>query len=435
MLKLNLRLAVLLVVWWGWAGVVAAEDTVKIGLNYPQTGPYAVEGQEQLQAAQMAIEEINKEGGVLGKQIKLVTRNTCSQVDISIKNATELIDQEKVQMVFSGDSSAVVIVAGRVCQEKNIPFFGTMTYSAETTGKDGHRCVFRECYDSEMAARVIGTYLKETFPNKKYFYITANYNWGHSTENAMRKITGTGNTQNHKRMLIPFPNATYEDYKNAVFSARRAKPEVLVIVLFGQDMVITLREAHAQGLKENTQIVVPNLTLSMAEGCGPNVMEAIIGALPWCWQVPYKYDYARGKQFVEDYATRFNHYPCTPGASAYTVMYEYKAAVERAGTFDTIAVIKALEGHEYTFLKDQQQWRDFDHQSLQTVYAVVCKPRAEVLKDKLQLDYFDIIHSLPGDQAAISLEQWTAARKAAQRPSQLEPLPDELTQQNTTQTK
>ena len=148
-------------------------------------------------------------------------------------------------------------------------------------------------------------------------------------------------------------------------------------------------------------------------------MEGVIGALPWTWQIPYKYNYARGKKFVEDYTAKYNRYPSTSGASAYTILFEYKAAVERANSFATDAVIDALEGHEYTFLKDKQVWRDFDHQSVQTVYLVKCKPEVEVLKDKYKLDYFEIINSIPGEKAAKTFKEWSEDRKASGKTAQL----------------
>ncbi len=157
----------------------------------------------------------------------------------------------------------------------------------------------------------------------------------------------------------------------------------------------------------------------MAEGGGPKVMEGVIGALPWTWKVPYLNNYSRGIEFVEEFAAKHGRYPSTSGASAYTILYEYKAAVERAGALDSPAVIKALEGHEYTLLKDRQVWRDFDHQSVQSVYAVRCNPQSVVLKDKFKLDYFEILSSLPGDDAARTREEWNAVRKAAGKPTHL----------------
>ncbi|MDY6954840.1 MAG: ABC transporter substrate-binding protein, partial [Thermodesulfobacteriota bacterium] len=275
-------------------------------------------------------------------------------------------------------------------------------------------------------AKAIASYLNQNFKGKKYFYITADYTWGWTTEASVRKFSNTEDTSQHKGMLTPFPGASEADFRKALSFAKMLKPDVLVLVLFGKDMSTGIRLATAMGLKKDMQIVVPNLTLGMAEGGGPKVMEGVIGALPWTWKVPYKYDYGKGKGFVETFSAKYDRYPSTSGASAYTILYEYKAAVERAGTFDAPAVIKALEGHAYTLLKDKQVWRDFDHQSVQTVYAVKCNAQATVLRDKYKLDYFEILSSLSGDEAVRTREEWNAVRTAAGKPTHLEKLPGEM---------
>ncbi|MBI5076444.1 MAG: substrate-binding protein [Nitrospirae bacterium] len=400
-------------------------EVVKIGLNYPRTGPYFVQGLDQLRAAEMARDEINAAGGIMGKKIEIVWRDSQSKVDVTKKNVTELIDKEGVRMVFGGSASSVAIAAGEIAQEKGVLFFGTLTYSTDTTGKDGHRHTFRECYDSWMGAKALAPYLKKNFPGKKYFYITSDYTWGWTTEEALRKLTGTADKAQHPGALTPFPTAAEKDFKAALEKAKAANPDVLVIVLFGTDMSNAVSMARHMGLKDKMQIVVPNLTLGMAESAGPQAMEGVIGALPWAWNIPYQKNYARGKEFVEKFASKYNRYPDTSGGSAYAIMHEYKAAVERAGTFDTPAVIKALEGHEYQLLKDKQVWRKFDHQSVQTVYAVKIKPAAQIMKDKYKLDYFEIIDSMAGSEAAVTLKEWQANRTAAGKPAQLEKLPGE----------
>lgn len=403
----------LLSVGMAWA------EVVKVGLNYPKTGPYSVQGQDQWRAANLAVEEINAAGGILGKSVEIVWRDSKSKADLAAKNMEELIDQEGVVMGFGGSASSVAIAAGKVCNKRNKLFFGTLTYSTATTGKEGLKTTFRECYNAWMGAKAISSYLKNNFAGKKYFYITADYTWGWTTEESVRTFTATEDTSVHKATKTPFPGATEKDFKKALSFAKMIKPDVLVLVLFGKDMSTAVRLATSMGMKKNIQIVVPNLTLGMAEGGGPKVMEGVIGALPWAWNVPYKYNYPRGKEFVEKFAAKFNRYPSTSGASAYTILYEYKAAVERAGSFDTQVVLKALEGHEYTLLKDKQTWRDFDHQSMQTVYAVKCRSQADVLKDKFKLDFFEIISSISGEEAVRTREEWNKVRQAAGKPTEL----------------
>ena len=398
----------------------ASQDTIKIALNYPETGPYRKEGKDQWKAAYLAKNEINAAGGILNKQIELVTYDTKSSAALAAKNAAQAIDNEGVKMVFGGSSSAVAVAVSKVCQEKGTLFFGTLTYSTTVTGSEGRRHTFRECYDSWMAAKAMSSYLKKNFSGQKYFYITADYTWGWTTEASLRKFSGTEDKSVHKGVLTPFPST---DFSSALKKAERERPDVLVLVLFGQEMANAIRSAHKMGMKDRMQILVPNLTIGMAERGGPRAMEGVVGTLPWCWQIPYKYNYTRGIKFVEDFQKEHQRYPSTSAASAYAIMYEYKSAVERAGSFEPKKVIRTLEGHRYQLLKDQQVWRDFDHQSVQTVYVVRCKPRDEVIKNKYNLDYFEIIDSLPGDMAAITRQEWNEVRRTAGKPTRLEKLP------------
>lgn len=401
-----------------------AENMVNIGMNYPETGTYRVQGLDQFRAATLAVEEINGAGGILGKKVRLITRDSMSMVDVTYKNVTELIENENVSMVFGGSASNVAIAASDVCRKKGVIYFGTLTYSTATTGSEGNRYTFRECYNSWMGAKTLAAYLNEHFPveKNKYFYITADYTWGHTTESSMRHFTGTADLTAHKRITTPFPGATDKDFRKVISFAKIINPDVLVLVLFGRDMSTAIRQATIQGLKARMQIVVPNLTLGMAESGGPKVMEGVIGTLPWSWIVPYVYDYPEGKAFVEKYAERFKRYPSTSGASAYTILHEYKDAVERAGSFRSEDVIRELEGHTYRRLKDEQTWRAFDHQSVQTVYAVKCRTAAEVMKDRFKLNYFEIIDSLPGETVVRTREEWNSARVKAGKPLQLEQL-------------
>ncbi len=395
---------------------VFAEDTVKIGVSYPQTGPYAKMGIEARRGGDLAVEEINAAGGILGKKIQMVYIDSNMNPKIAKQNAVDLFDQG-VQMMFGGGSSAEAIADGKAALQKNKVYFATVAYSTSVTGEEGNRHIFRESEDAYMAAKVLADYLNKNFGGKKYFYITADYTFGWTTEDAIRKFTNTTDKTANRGVLTSLGSM---DYKDALGAAKDSDAQVLVLNLFGRDMVIAVKQAYAMGLKKTMQIVVPIVSLSMAEGAGPEAMEGIIGAESWNWEVPFKYDYPKGIDFVKKYEGLYNGYPSEVAALAYETPCEYKAAVERAGAFDTKAVIKALEGSKYTALKDEQYWRPWDHQSVQTMYAVKCKPAAEVRKDKYQDDYFEIINTLKGDDAAIGQKEWTDIRMNVGVPAALE---------------
>ncbi|MCI5219713.1 MAG: ABC transporter substrate-binding protein [Candidatus Electrothrix sp. LOE2] len=419
----NLKFLLFLVstVTLGGTGCGYAES-VRIGLNYPQTGPYSVQGKAQFDAARLAVQEINSQGGILGRTVELVTRDTQSKADVSTNNVLDLIDKEKCEMIFGGSSSAVAIAGGEAAKSRGKIYFGTLTYSNETTAEAGHKYMFRECYNAWMGAKALGKYLVDMkLQGIKYFYITADYTWGKTTEESIRTFSMTTDQRRHLRRYVPFPGATAKDLTDALSWAKAVKPAVLVLVLFGKDMSRALTILEERGMKEQFQaIVVPNLTLGMAMEAGPKAMEGVIGALPWAWNIPYKYNYPKGKEFVEKFTRMYNSHPSSSAASAYTVLYQYKDAVERAGTFASKKVVEALEGHTFVSLKDEQEWRAFDHQAIQSVYTVRCKPAEEVRKDKFKEDYFEILYKMDGEEAARTEEHWLKIRKDAGKPAELE---------------
>lgn len=365
-----------------------------------------------MRGALLAIEEINTNGGVLGRPLKLASRNSASRPEKAVANVDKLAD-EGAAMLFGGASSAVAIAAGKRAKERGLLYFGTLTYSNDTTGKDGHRYMFRECNNAWMSARVLGQYLNQTLPDKRYFYITSDYTWGHTSESSLRQATGTQDTDTHPGLKTAFPGARLSDYRQALSQAAASEAEVLVLVLFGEDLVRAMRIADELGLNRKMQVAVPNLTQSMVETAGPDIMRGVLGTEPWTWRVPELEGSVTGQAFVKNYDERYQTHPSSSAASAYSIVYQWADAATRARSLDSERIIAALEGHRYSLLKGQQEWRAFDHQNVQTVYAVKVKPREEVLKDRFKQDYFEIVHRLTSHQAAPSQADWQAERRAS----------------------
>jgi ABC-type branched-subunit amino acid transport system substrate-binding protein len=413
-----LLLACALLLLTGAGPAAALENSILLGMNYPLTGPYSVEGLDQIRAARLAVDEINAAGGIMGRRAVLVPRDSASDTLRTKLNVRELIEAG-CSMVFGGASSAVAIAAAEVCHKYQTPFFGTLTYSTETTLERGHRVVFRECNDSWMSAQVMAGWLNQNFANRRFVYVTADYTWGWTTEESLRRVTDTRDRERHQGFLTPLGTT---DFTGVLQQVAAEPPEVLVLALFGKDLAYALRQAHDMGLKEHCQIVVPNLTLGMAERAGAEAMAGVVGTLPWTWTVPSLFNYPRGQAFVDAFVRRYHRYPSTSGASAYTIVYEYKAAVERARSFRTADVVKALEGHTYILLKDAQTWRALDHQSVQTVYMVRGNDMETVLADPLRLNFFSVIERKAGTEIVRSPEEWMHLRAQAGLPPHLEAL-------------
>lgn len=400
--------------------LAAAAEPIRLGLNYPETGRYQYLGQQQRLGAFLAVEEINASGGIMGRPVELVIRNTRLDPERGVANVIDLIDNEGVHMLFGGVSSAVAIASGRAARERDRIYFGTLTYANQTTGEAGHTHMFRESYNAWMTARALGQYLSTRFADRKFFYITADYSWGYSVEESVRSQSGTEDSDRHPVVRTPFPNARIRDFQEALEAAQASEADVLVLVLGGGDMVRAVNMIHDMGLKQKMEIIWPNTSLGTALELGPALMEGIVGAAPWFWNLPYELNNQRGIEFVEAFTEAYQMRPSSPAASAYSIVYQYKDAVERAGTTRTADVIRALEGHTYTLLKDEQEWRAFDHQNVQSVYVVRMKPREQVLLDPYNSDFYEILDRIDGPSAARTLEEWQEVRRRAGVPLTLQ---------------
>jgi len=391
------------------AATANAAQPIRLGLNYPSTGNYKSEGLELRRGALLAIETINRQGGVLGRPLELISRNTAAREDKARANIEKFAAQG-AEMAFGGATSEEAIAAGQRARELGLLFFPTLGYANAITGHDGQRYLFRESNSAWMSARVLGEYLSWHLPNRRYHYVSLDDNWGHSMEQALREATRSRDRARHGFSRISARGAHHEEYLAALKKAASSDADVLVIVLLGQDLVQTMRLAHDLKLDQRMQIIVPNLTGSIVEQAGPQVMEHVIGTVAWTWRVPALVKSEQGQAFVDAYIAQHQRYPDSTAASAYAIVQQWAAAANRAGSLHSEKIIKALEDHRYSLLKDEQYWRSFDHQNVQSIYAVRVRSRSEIMQDRFKQDYFNIIHRMDGEAAAPSLDEWQEER-------------------------
>lgn len=386
-----------------------AAKPIRLGLNYPSTGNYKSEGLELRRGAMLAVEQINQGGGVLGRPLELVSLNSAARAEKAQANVDRFASQGAA-MVFGGANSEEALSAGQRARELGLLYFPTLGYANEVTGRDGHRHLFRESNSAWMSARVLGEYLSWHMPNRRYHYISLDDAWGRSMEQALREATKSRDRARHGYSKIAERGARRGDYLAALQKAAASEADVLVIVLLGEDLVQTMRLAQTLDLGKRMQIIVPNLTQSIVEQAGPMVMEHVIGTEAWTWRVPKLVESAAGQAFVDRYIAQHQAYPGSTAASAYGIVQQWAAAAQRAGKLDSAAVIAAMENHRYRLLKDEQYWRDFDHQNVQSIFAVRVRSRSEIMQDRFKQDYFTIIHRMDGEEAAPSLDDWQQER-------------------------
>lgn len=333
-------------------------DTVTLGFNVPQTGPYAAEGKDELLAQQLAVEHLNGEGdggmistfssqmlkgnGILGKKVAYVSGDTQTKSDAARASARSMIEKDGVVMINGGSSSGVAVAVQGLCQEAGIIFMAGLTHSNDTTGKDKKANGFRHFFDAYMSGAALGPVLAKAYGKDRRFYsLTADYTWGWTQSASMQKFLEDEGWQMAEDVRTPVGAGDFSSYITPVANSGA---DVLLLNHYGGDMINSLTQAVQFGLRDkqvngkNFEIVVPLYSELMAEGAGDNI-KGVYGSMNWNWQL----DNPATKAFVKSFGEKFGHPPSNSAQTCYAQVLLYADAVERAGTFNPCGVVEALE--------------------------------------------------------------------------------------------
>ncbi|MGS4943972.1 substrate-binding protein [Meridianimarinicoccus sp. RP-17] len=342
-------------------------DTVMLGFNVPQSGAYADEGADQLRAYELAVEHLNGTGadngmletfryadgsrtvltgnGILGKRVEYVTGDTQTNTDASRASARSMIEKDGAVMITGGSSSGVAVAVQALCQEAGVMFMAGLTHANDTTGKDRRANGFRHFFNSYMSGAALAPVLANAYgADRKAYYLTADYNWGYTTEQAISEATEGVGWETVNKVLTPLGQGDFSSYLTPVLGSGA---DTLVLVHYGGDMVNSLTNAVQFGLREaqangkDFQIVVPLFSRLMARGAGENI-KGIFGSTNWHWSLPDE----ASQVFTRSFGTKYGFPPSQAAHTVYCQTLLYADAVERAGSFNPCAVVEALEGDD-----------------------------------------------------------------------------------------
>ncbi|CRK76572.1 urea ABC transporter, urea binding protein [Nereida ignava] len=384
-------------------------STVTLGFNVPQTGPYADEGADELRAFKLAVEHLNGGGdggmlntfsskalegnGILGKKVEYVTGDTQTKPDAARASARSMIEKDGAVMISGGSSSGVAVAVQALCQEAGIIFMAGLTHSNDTTGKDKKANGFRHFFNSYMTGAALAPVLGANFGNdRKAYHLTADYNWGYTTEEAVRTSTEAMGWETVAAVKTPLAQTDFSSYVAPVLNSGA---DVLVLNHYGGNMVNSLTSAVQFGLRaaqangKNFEIVVPLYSRLMAKGAGKNVA-GIFGSTGWHWSLTDE----GSKAFVKSFGTKYGFPPSQAAHTCYVQTLLYADAVARGGSFNPCSVAEALEGFEFDGMGNGKTlYRAEDHQCIKDVLVVKGKENPEN-----EFDLLEIVEVTPASQ-------------------------------------
>ena len=374
---------------------------VKLAFNVPQSGPYADEGADELRAYELAVEHLNGGGdggmmntfsskalqgnGILGRKVGYVTGDTQTKPDAARASARSMIEKDGAIMITGGSSSGVAVAVQALCQEAGVIFMAGLTHSNDTTGKDKKANGFRHFFNSYMSGAALAPILADNYgTDRKAYHLTADYNWGYTTEEAVKTSTEAMGWETVAAVKTPLAQTDFSSY---VAPVQSSGADVLILNHYGANMVNSLTSAVQFGLRnaqangKNFEIVVPLYSRLMAKGAGENV-KGIFGSTNWHWSLQDE----GSKTFVQSFGEKYGFPPSQAAHTCYVQTLLYADACERAGTHDPCGVAEALEGFEFDGLGNGPTlYRAEDHQCFKDVLVVKGKENPSSEFDLLEI--------------------------------------------------
>ena len=337
--RLMAGLALCIGLIFAFTAAYGQEKPIKIGVLFVMSGPMGGYGKHGVNAVQMAVDEINGSGGILGRPVSFISDDSKLNVERGTEIAKRFCTEEKVDFIIGPTSSAVAVpVAAMARQYKKILVL-TQAAADSLTGPLFSPYHFSTLSTAMMHSRA-GAYFVAGKPYKRWMCIGPNYNYGHESWAAFKAKL------KELRPDVEFvgevwPKLTEPNFVPFIEKIVEAKPDAVWSPLWGMDAVNFIKQALPYGLFDKIKFAFPDgAALETLVPVGKDMPEGIFVAARYFFLTP---DSDKNRRFVKAYQERFKELPDYMAQETYAGVYFIKAAVERAGTTDADRVIAAIE--------------------------------------------------------------------------------------------
>ena len=337
---------------------LAETDAVRIGeLNsYGRFAAFAVPYRNGMQLAE---EEINANGGVLGgRKLEIVFRDDGSTPGDAVRVAQELLTRENVKFLAGTFLSNVGLAVADFANQKQTLFLATEPLSDAITMAQGNPYTYRVRPSTYMQTRMLVEAVKAKGV-KTWAIVAPNYEYGQSAVANFKRLIELA-TPGAKIVAEQYPALGKIDAGATVAALENAKPAGIFNCLFGADLTVFVREGNTRGLFEKR--TVASLLTGEPEYLLPLGEEApkgwIVTGYPW-----EQITEPAHKAFIDAYRAKFNDTPRLGSFLGYSVGFMLRDLLTKAGSTDTEKLIAALQDFKFASVAGPVVVRALDHQS------------------------------------------------------------------------
>jgi branched-chain amino acid transport system substrate-binding protein len=340
---------------------VSAQQTIKIGeLNSYKSQPAFLAPYKK--GWELAVEEINAKGGVLGKKLEVISRDDGANPGDAVRVADELITREGVNIIAGTFLSHIGLAVTEFAGKKKVFFLAAEPLTDKITWQNGNRYTFRLRASTYMQVAML---MPDALAAKKkrWALIYPNFEYGQSAAAAFKELIKA------KQPDVEFvteqaPPLGKVDAGAVIQAVDDAKPDAIFNVLFGAAKFV--REGNTRGVFKN------RLVVSLLTG-EPEYLDPLKGDTPVGWVVTgYPWDKIttpEHKAFVQAYEKKFNEYPRLGSVVGYVTITSLAAGLAKAGSSDTEKMITAFRGLKLDSPFGPFEYRAIDHQATMGAYV------------------------------------------------------------------
>lgn len=334
---------------------------IKIGVVLPQSGDFAAFGILGIQGAQLAVDEINAQGGVLnGKYFELVIGDSQSDPNVSVRLMRKFIQEEDVFAILGPVSSSARNAMVEVAKQFKVP----LLYGIDYEGGQFERYLF--CY-SPIPDHVIAPlipYLTEQENSKKFYIFGYDYEWPHGMAKAVENAVSKVNGQVVGTEFTPFG---VQDYSKTFDKIKSSGADTLILVMCGLDGQRFAKQFYHSGLRGQVKLVAIAAEETWETGLPAEELEGIITNVHFVRSL----ERSEAQAFVSRLKKKFGETASITYSteSHYGLMMMLRDAIQKVGQLDKEKIIAALEDSQITVGNGVVSMRKDHHMNLNMVIA------------------------------------------------------------------
>jgi branched-chain amino acid transport system substrate-binding protein len=358
--------------WTAFAGLVAAaagalpalaQSTIKIGeLNSYKSQPAFLEPYKR--GIELALDEINAAGGVLGKKLEFVTRDDGGNPGEAVRVAEELITREGVGLLAGTFLSNVGLAVTEFAGKKQVFFLAAEPLTDKITWQNGNKYTYRLRSSTYMQVAMLMPKIVEA-KKKRWALVYPNFEYGQSAAENFKALLRK-QQPDVEFVTEQAPPLGKVDAGAIAQAIDDAKPDAIFNVLFGPDFAKFVREGSTRDIFKNR--FVASLLSGEPEYIDPLKDEAPVGwvvtGYPW-----YAIDTPVHKAFLSAYQKKYNDYPRLGSVVGYVTAKSLAAGLVKAGSAEVPKVVAAFEGLKVEGPFGPFVYRGSDHQATMGAYV------------------------------------------------------------------